>query len=185
MPRRIAGAIALALIAFLALSSTAFAHERRQVGPYTFVVGFLDEPAFTNQVNAVDLQVTETATNEPVEGLQDSLEVEITASGQAKRLKLRARFGQPGAYAADFVPTKASSYVFRFVGKIADRSIDERFETGPGRFEEPADVTTARFPPEDPLSQLRDAVDQTRLLAIAAIVLAVVVPLGLRLWPRR
>lgn len=176
----------LAVLLALALTSgdVALAHERRQVGPYTFIVGFLGEPAFTGVPNAVDLRVTETGTNKPVEGLQDSLEVEIAAAGQVKRLKLRARFGQPGGYAADFVPTRSTSYVFRFVGKVGDRQIDERFESGPNRFHEPEDIATARFPAEDSARDLRDAVDQTRLLAIAAVVLAVAIPVGLRLWRR-
>ena len=185
MKRRTAGAIALALLALSFSASPAQAHERRQVGPYTFAVGFLIEPAITGQANGVDLRVTETATNKPVEGLQDTLRVEVTAGGRSRAFKLRARFGQPGAYAADFVPTRASTYVFRFFGKIGDRSIDERFESGPNRFEEPEDINEVRFPPADAERELRDAADQARLLALAAIALAIVVPLGLRFWPKR
>ncbi len=188
MAPRIAGALALALIAFLSLSAPALAHERRQVGPYTFVVGFLNEPAYTGQPNAVDLRVSDTAANRPVEGLQDTLQVEISAAGQTKSYRLRARFGQPGAYAADFVPTRTSTYVFRFFGKIADRSIDERFESGPGRFEEPESITDAQFPPGDDVSRrladIQSAVDQARLLAVAALVVAIG-GVGAAFWRRR
>ncbi len=185
MSLRFAGALALAVIASLALASPALAHERRQVGPYTFVVGFLNEPAFTGQLNGVSLSVTETATNKPVEGLQDTLQVELTAAGQSRTFKLRSRFGQPGAYTADFVPTRTGTYVFRFFGKIADRTVDERFESGPNRFHEPEPIDEARFPSGDPeLAQMQAAVEQTRLLAGAALVVAILLPIGLRFWRR-
>jgi hypothetical protein len=60
------------------LTSTASGHERREVGPYRFVVGFLVEPAFEGLKNGVDLRVFEAATEAPLEGLQDTLQVEIT-----------------------------------------------------------------------------------------------------------
>lgn len=179
------GVLGLVFIVTLASSVPAHAHERRQVGPYTFVAGFLTEPAYTGVPNGIDLRVTETATNQPVEGLQETLEVEVTAAGHSRRLKLRSRFGQPGAYAADFVPTRRSTYVFRFVGKVRDLAVDERFESGPGRFDEPQDIGQARFPPDDPLRDLREGVEQTRLLAAAALVLSIAIPLGAALWLRR
>ena len=40
------------------LASTAFAHEGRTVGDYKLVVGFLQEPAYEGQLNAVSLVVT-------------------------------------------------------------------------------------------------------------------------------
>lgn len=40
------------------LASTAFAHEGRAVGDYILVVGFLQEPAYEGQLNAVSLVVT-------------------------------------------------------------------------------------------------------------------------------
>ena len=40
------------------LTTTAFAHEGRAVGDYILVVGFLQEPAYEGQLNAVSLVVT-------------------------------------------------------------------------------------------------------------------------------
>ncbi len=186
--RRIVVATTLSLLALAASAAPALAHERRTVGPYTFVVGFLGEPTFTAVPNAVDLRVSETAANKPVEGLQDTLQVEISAAGQKKTYQLRARFGQPGAYAADFVPTRTSTYVFRFFGKVGDRSVDERFESGPGRFEEPESIVDAQFPPGDEttsrLADIQSAVGQTRLLAIFALLVAIG-GVGAALWRRR
>ncbi len=46
------------------LSSPASAHEGRQVGDYNLVVGFLREPAYEGQLNAVSLIVTKIADEE-------------------------------------------------------------------------------------------------------------------------
>ena len=43
------GAAVLAASSLLAMTSPAAAHERRNVGPYQFVVGWLNEPAFQGQ----------------------------------------------------------------------------------------------------------------------------------------
>lgn len=182
--QRLIGVLTLVIALFSVAVAPALAHEKRTVGPYTFEVGFLIEPPYTGVPNAVFLEVTETATKKPVEGLQDALEVEIIAAGQSRRLKLRAS-SEHGQYLAPFVPTRVSTYVFRFVGKVGDRTLDERFESGPGRFDEPQDIAQARFPPDDPLGDLRDAVEQTRLLAVVALVLSVAIPLGAALWRRR
>lgn len=174
--RRLVVALFASALALAALGPPALGHERRAVGPYQLVVGFLAEPAFTGIPNGVDLRVTEVASNTPVEGLQDTLQVEVLASGQTQTFKLRTRFGQPGAYAADFVPTRAATYLFRFFGKIKDRDVNERFESGPGRFDEPHNLAELQFPPGDETAGRLDAIqstaDQTRLLALAALVVA-------------
>ena len=50
--------IATAAILAATLSSVTLAHEGRQVGDYNFVVGFLREPAYEGQLNAISLVVT-------------------------------------------------------------------------------------------------------------------------------
>lgn len=183
---RIIGALLIGTALLLsAAAGTALAHEKRQVGPYTFEVGFLIEPTYTNHLNAVFLEVVETATKKPVEGLHETLTVEVTAAGRTRSFKLRPLPKQPGQYAADFVPTVHATYVFRFAGKIGDLALDERFESGPNRFDEPLDLAAARFPADDPQRELREAVDQARLLAAAAILVAVALPIALQAWARR
>ncbi|HEY3126471.1 MAG TPA: hypothetical protein VGK07_05385, partial [Candidatus Limnocylindria bacterium] len=45
---------------FIIYAGTAAAHERRMVGPYQFVVGWLNEPAYVGLMNSLDLRVTDT-----------------------------------------------------------------------------------------------------------------------------
>ena len=95
------------LIAVVSLATTAYGHERRAVGPYRFVVGFLTEPAFEGLKNGVDLRVLQADSEAPVEGLQDTLQVEVThvPSTVRKNLKLRTIYRNPGHYTADLIPT--------------------------------------------------------------------------------
>jgi len=164
MKRSILSAFALAVGLMLLFTSLAFAHERRSVGKYDFVVGFLNEPAYMNQVNSVDFRVTNHETSKPVEGLDKTVKVEILVGGKILPLNLSARFGQPGAYNAYFLPTKVGSVIFHFTGDIEGQKVDEKFESGPGRFGDVEDTTPLQFPEKvaDPVAmatQLKAAQD--------------------------
>ncbi len=52
------GALLLAAGALVAGNGMVSAHEHRAVGEYTFVVGFLNEPAVQDEVNAVSVRIT-------------------------------------------------------------------------------------------------------------------------------
>src|SRR5437868_611555 len=83
---------------------SAWAHERRQVAEtYEFVVGPLNEPMVTGQINGIDLRISDSQSNQAVEGAQDTLQAELIVSGQAKAVELQARFGMAGAYTAPLI----------------------------------------------------------------------------------
>lgn len=182
----------LALIVTVLSASVALAHERRTVGKYEFVVGFISEPAYVNQPNAIDLRVTNTETKNPVEGLEKTVNAEVTFGGKTMPVLLRTRFGQPGAYAGDFFPTKAGTYIFHFTGSIEALKIDEKFESGPGRFNDVQDITALQFPEKlaDPvaaaaqLKAAQDAAASAQTVAYVGVALGVLgVILGaLGLW---
>ncbi|MBI3913924.1 MAG: hypothetical protein HY327_07030 [Chloroflexi bacterium] len=182
MKRTWSAAFALALALMILFVQVASAHERRTVGKYEFVVGFLNEPAYIGQPNAASLAVTDTETKKPVEGLEKTIKVEIIFGGKTLPLDLRARFGQPGAYVADFIPTKAGTYIFRFTGKIDALNVDEKFESGPGRFNDVQDTTALQFPeklpaPLDVAAQVqaaRDTASNAQTIAYAALALGLV-----------
>ena len=116
------------------------AHERREVGAYQLVVGFLTEPAFEGLKNGVDLRVLDRETQQPVEGLERTLQVELTyvPSGAAKVLRLRTIYREPGHYTADLIPTVPGHYRFRFFGSLAETAINETFDSraGGGQFDD-------------------------------------------------
>lgn len=170
-------AVTLASLMSVFATGIALAHESRIVGKYRIVVGFINEPALLNQPNAIDLRVTISDTQKPVEGLEKTLKAEVTYGGKTMPVTLRARFGQPGAYAGDFIPTKAGTYIFHFTGKIEDLTIDEKFESGPGRFNDVQDTAAMQFPEklvapldvEAQLKALRDAAATAQTLAYVGI----------------
>lgn len=175
----------IAVVASLvAYPGTADAHERRNVGPYQVVVGWLEEPAFAGVANAVDFRVTDTRSTpaKPVEGLEKTLTVQVFQGGSTTpyNAPFRTRFGNPGAYAADIIPTREGAYRFVIKGKIESTDVSEVFETGPGRFDEIRPITALQYPDKVPagsdlgrtLDEVRGTADQVRLIAILALVLA-------------
>ena len=137
------GAVLLALA--LAPPAVALAHEHRTVHGYELIVGFNVEPAYVGQINGAFLQVMQPAAPDtegqddkesdgghahaammPVEGLEATLTVLVAAGGSEPReFPLRAVYGAPGTYVADFVPTRTGSYIFTFTGTIG-RKPDQR-----------------------------------------------------------
>lgn len=160
----------LGLTMILTLSSlfpvVALAHERRTVGKYTFVVGFLNEPSIQGQPNGLDLTITDAQGN-PVEGAEKTLKVAIAYGGSApKDLPLRARFGMKGKYTADVIPTRAGTYTFIFSGTVNGDPVNERFESGPGRFNDVAAPTSLQYPETVPAAA--DVAQQAQAATAAA-----------------
>jgi hypothetical protein len=178
------------LIAVLLAPAAASAHERRDLlnGRYQAVVGFLNEPAYDGQLNGLSLAVTDKTQktpdgkDKPVEGLEKTLKAQVLAQGKTMDLTLRSRFGMPGNYAAYFEPTVAGQYIFRVYGQIEGQQIDERFESGPGRFNDVESLAPLQFPakvgtaPADLQAQLDSAQSRANTaltVGIAGIVLGV------------
>jgi hypothetical protein len=186
-------AVAGALLALLALPALAFAHEVREVGDYQFTVGFMDEPVFTDQKSGLEFQVTRN--DEPVEGLEESLQAEVIYQGQSRDLPLEPRFGEPGWYQSVFFPTAAGPYTFHITGEIDGQAIDESFTSGPDTFGEVQDATSGQFPVAFPPTgdvvrdaQAGAAASTTATIALVvggAGLLAGLVALGLSLSRRR
>src|SRR2546429_3270719 len=111
MSRLLATIAALAVVAssFAVTTNVALGHERRTVGPYTFVVGWINEPSYVNLLNSLDLTVTETSGDKAVEGLDKTLKADPPFGGSppAHPLAPPARFGHPGNYSGSVLPPKA------------------------------------------------------------------------------
>src|SRR5919106_1082059 len=92
----------------------------------------------------------------PVEGLDSTMQVEVThlPTGISKTLRLRSVFNDPGHYAADLIPTAPGPYRFRFFGTIEGTEIDESFESGPDTFSEIQAAEELQFP--EPLPSVRE-----------------------------
>lgn len=159
-------ALTLALLVTVIGVGVALAHESRTVGKYQFVVGFLNEPAYVGLPNGLDLRITNNDTKKPVAGLEKTLQAEFIYGAKTTPLTVRARFGQPGAYTADLVPTKAGTYIFHIFGDVEGQKVDEKFESGPGRFNDVQEMTPLQFPDKVPATA--DLADQVQAAQNAA-----------------
>ena len=90
----------------------------------------------------------------PVEGLEGSIQVEVThvGSGTQRTLELLAVYGEPGHYMAPMIPTATGVYEFRVFGAIEGAAIDETFAStgGGGGFDDIRSSAGLHFPEELP-----------------------------------
>ena len=139
-------AIALAiLVSFVSVMPQAFAHERQlyTIGgqDYLIVIGSLNEPIFVDDKSGVDLLVLRADPNNPMnssaegaaplEGLEETLQVELGAGNVTRVLQLEPAFGEPGAYEAPFYPTVATTLTYRLFGTINNTPVDLTFTCTP------------------------------------------------------
>jgi len=152
------GALMVVVALFAALSPfVTTAHEHRQVGEYSFVVGFLNEPAISNELNGLDLRISlpmagatpdadGEITTEPVAGLEATLQAEVIFGDQRMPLTISPVWNTPGSYQAHFIPTQPGDYSFHIWGTINGTEIDEMFTAGPETFSTVIDRATLEFP---------------------------------------
>jgi hypothetical protein len=204
IPFRLLPAAGIAIALAAAAVVPALAHEVRTVGAYEFTVGWLHEPAYADEQNAVQFLLKDAKGN-AVADLGDSLKVEVIYQGQKMpALSLVPTFdpdtglGMPGEYLASLIPTRPGNYTFHFTGSIKGQAVDQSFTSSPSTFDPVKDPTSVEFPAQDPtraqISQRLDRLDprlasvQTtakndtdlaRNLAIAAIVLGALGTIGL------
>lgn len=143
-------ALFLGLLTVLLTTQVAFAHESRDIGPYRFTVGFSTEPPIEGEKNGVSLRVIEGATQQPVEGVEKTLKVEVThvPTEVTKTFDLRTIFRDPGNYTTDLIPTASGHYRFRFFGTVGGREVNETFDsrTGGGNFDDVQPAAALMFP---------------------------------------
>ncbi len=143
------GRTAVLAVALTALTATAvLAHEQREVGDLTFTVGMLEEPVFVGQKSGLDLRVARG--EEPVEGLEETLQATVTAGGETRELELSPVFGERGAYRSVFFPTVAGPYSFQITGDVDGTALDETFTAGPETFGEVEELGGGQFPVQLP-----------------------------------
>jgi hypothetical protein len=122
---RLAAVLVLAAIAVLKFVQPALAHTRVEIGPYTLVLGWQNEPVIVGERNALLLEITEAGI--PVEGLEGTLELTVLYGGESFTGQL-APAGTPGTYAAEIFPTVRGQYEVQLTGRIGDEPVDMLLE---------------------------------------------------------
>ncbi len=156
--RLLAGIVPAALLASLALVPAASAHEGTEVGDYLVKVGWLIEPAYVGQPNAVQITIVHHADAKPVIDLAaDALTVVVSTAGtDSPALALEPAFdniemtGPLGEYDAALVPTAPGDYGFHVTGSIHGTAVDLTLASGAETFDPVVSSTDLQFPAKVP-----------------------------------
>lgn len=139
-------ATASALVIALMLPIAASAHERQvfeiKGKQYQIVVGSLNEPLVVDDKSGVDFRVSALPSNKPIEGLQDTLKVELIAGDKKKVLPFETVYNTPGSYKAPFYPTVATTLSYRVFGDIDGTPFNVTFSCHAGGHAEAAEDKT-------------------------------------------
>jgi hypothetical protein len=132
--------------AFLCIAaSSTLAHQVEEVGDGRFlvVVGFVNEPIFTEERNGLDLIIRPAGEREAIPGLEGGLNAELIApDGETTRaFDIRPQYPHPGRYTFDVVLTEPGNYKVRVWGEIHDVSFDKTFD-----IDEVKPISTLHFP---------------------------------------
>jgi hypothetical protein len=163
-PARVAVVLMAASTVLLLPAAQANAHEVREVDDLTFVVGWSNEPAYAGFGNEVQVIVSETQGERPVE--DGDLQAEVTfgepgAGVTSDALTLDPAFDTPNEYLGYIIPTRPGTYSFQVTGSVGGQDIDETFTSGPETFDDVNNPTAAEFPEQDPTrGELAGALDR-------------------------
>jgi hypothetical protein len=141
-------ALVVAAAALTLVALPVAAHGGREVAGYEVTVGFMNEPVFTGQSSGLEIFVERDAV--PKEGLEETLQAEVSYQDQTRALELSPRFDAPGWYQSVFFPTAAGRYAFRLHGTIDGTEVDETFTSGVDGFGDVAEVAAGQFPVQLP-----------------------------------
>ncbi|MGH2674606.1 MAG: hypothetical protein ACRDH1_04225 [Actinomycetota bacterium] len=162
-PRRVR-AVAVATIAagmLIVPAGVARAHESREVGDLTLVVGWSNEPAYAGFGNEVQVVVTETRGERPVEDGELEAEVVFGEGGASTQATLDPAFSTPNEYLGYIIPTRPGTYTFNVSGTVGGETIEETFTSGPDTFNDVQNPADAEFPEQDPTrGEIAEALDR-------------------------
>lgn len=168
--------ILVAVVAGLAIPLPAGAHFIRQAGSsdahafgsLTIAVGWLHEPAYAGEDNAVQVLVKQG--NTPLQGITaNDLTAEVSLGNQVMNAQPlvpgvdpATGLGTPGEYEMHFIPTIPGDYTFHIKGTLQDIPIDESVTAGPATFDEVKSPAEAEFPTVVPTNaELATRLDKT------------------------
>ena len=175
--RTAALALGIGILASAGLAAPALAHTGHEVGDYVLEIGWLNEPAFVGQPNAVQVTVTHHGDGAPVLDLAaDDLTVVVSTGGvDSASLVFEPVFdavektGSLGEYDASIVPTAPGDYTFRITGSIHGTAVDLTVASGEETFNPVVASTDLEFPAKMPtLTEVGTRLDRidSRIAAI-------------------
>ncbi len=115
-------------LGLMGVNWTSSAHESATVGPYKITFGGTDEPLITGERMWLKFEVLNTETEEPAEGLTETLTFSVDDGAKKQELNLGSVHGEPGNYKAAVIITEAGPYEFHIEGEINGTMVHKHFE---------------------------------------------------------
>jgi len=155
--RRLGVAILTSFVALLLIAGVADAHIVKTFGTYTVALGWVHEPTYVGEQNAVQVVIKDAA-GKAVTDLNDGdLKVTVAVGGKTSDpLDLLNTFdpdtglGVPGDYEAPIIPTAPGDYTFHLTGSIHGTAVDETATSSDSTFNSAVDATGIQFPNQLP-----------------------------------
>lgn len=159
------------LLGWFAAAPLTLAHGSTAIGPYTLIVGWVDEPPIIGERNAILLIVTNTESGEPISGVEASLDAEVVYGSKTFRANLNPT-ATAGEYHLDLIPTVRGLYNLHLFGTIGDTEVELTLEP-----EEVFGADRLQFPEAEPdtfaleatITTLEEELQQARTLALVGI----------------
>jgi hypothetical protein len=137
----------------IATAVSASAHVLKTFGTYSVAMGWLHEPTYAGELNAVQVIVKD-AKGSAVTDLNDGdLKVQVSQAGKSTNvLPLNGTFdpdtglGTPGEYLASIMPTVPGDYTFHLTGSIHGTAVDETATSSDSTFNTVKDASAIEFP---------------------------------------
>jgi hypothetical protein len=166
--RRLGIAVGTAAVLTVALAGTIQAHVLKDFGPYSVALGWVVEPTYVGQVNAVQVVVKDKQGKAVTDLADGDLKVIVSVSGQdSAALALNNKFdpdtglGVPGDYEAPITPTASGDYTFHLTGSIHGQAVDETATSSDSTFNSAVEATDIQFPNKLPsLTEITTSLDR-------------------------
>ncbi len=120
------------------------AHDAETVDGYHITVGGADEPVITDERMWLEVEIVESETGEPVEGLEDALSIAVQRpfGDETHELDVSSRFGAPGWYEAPVVFTEPGTYTVFVNGTVDGTDVELTIQ------KQVHDASSLEYPPQ-------------------------------------
>lgn len=192
MNRKLYWVLSLVLALIVTAFAPALAHEGREVGAYTLVFGWRNEPAYAGMMNGPEIFISmghshdhddhssahtiafvhgDGHGDEPksMADVPVDLRAEVTFGAQTTTVTFRRAWGTDDHYIAELIPTLPGDYTFRVFGTIGEVEVDEIFSSADGQFSTVEPATDIMFPAL-PGADARIADLEARIAALEALI---------------
>lgn len=166
--RRLGVAVTAASLLAMAAAAAAQAHVLKDFGIYNVALGWVVEPTYVGQVNAVQVVVKDKGGKAVTDLADGDLKVVVSVGGQqSSALALNNKFdpdtglGVPGDYEAPITPTVPGDYTFHLTGSIHGQAVDETATSSDSTFNSAVEATDIQFPNKLPsLTEITTSLDR-------------------------